>query len=164
MNGTKRLAVTAVLTAAALAAGFAESQFPLPFPGMRLGLANVFHLAALLMMGSAEAVAVAAARAALSFFMTGNAAAFACGASGLAVSLPVTIALYKFFPGSLSVTAISVAGAFAFNFGQITSIAIIVRSPEVMAYLPPLLLCASATGFAVGRLAEELRRRLVSKH
>jgi heptaprenyl diphosphate synthase len=160
MSGVKRLAAMAVLTAAAIAAGFAESQFPLPFPGMRLGLANVFHLAALLMMGGTASVTVAAARLALSFFMTGNAAALACSAGGLAMSLPVTITLFKFFHGSLSVPAISVAGAFAFNFGQIAAIALITRTYEVTAYLPPLLLCASATGFAVGRMAVELQKRL----
>jgi heptaprenyl diphosphate synthase len=160
MNGAKRLAAMAVLTAAALAAGFAESRFPLPFPGMRLGLANVFHLAALMMMGGAEAAAVAAMRLALSFFMTGNAVAFACSASGLAFSLPVTIALFRFFHDSLSVPAISVAGAFAFNFGQIAAIALIMRTREVMTYLPPLLLCASVTGFAVGRLAVEIHKRV----
>jgi heptaprenyl diphosphate synthase len=163
MNGVKRLTAMAVLTAAALAAGFAESQFPLPFPGMRLGLANVFHLAALLMMGGTEAVTVAAARLALSFFMTGNAVALACSACGLAMSLPVTIFLFKFFPGSLSVPAISVAGAFAFNFGQIAAIALILQAREVLAYIPPLLLCASATGFAVGRLAAEMEKRLTGR-
>ncbi|MDR1137699.1 MAG: Gx transporter family protein [Synergistaceae bacterium] len=160
MNGAKRLAAMAVLTAAALAAGFAESQFPLPFPGMRLGLANVFYLTALIVMGGAEAVTVAAARLALSFLLTGNAAALVCGASGSALSLSVTIALFKFFPDSLSVPAISVAGAFAFNFGQIAAVALIVQTCTVFAYLPPLLLCASVTGFAVGRLAVEMGKRL----
>ncbi|MDR1510219.1 MAG: Gx transporter family protein [Synergistaceae bacterium] len=161
MSGVKRLAVMAVLTAAALAAGFAESQFPLPFPGMRLGFANVFHLAALLMMGGREAATVAAARLALSFFLTGNAAALACSACGLAMSLPATIVLFKLFPDSLSVPAISVAGAFAFNFGQIAAVALMVQTREVLAYLPPLLLCASVTGFAIGRLAAEMERRLI---
>jgi heptaprenyl diphosphate synthase len=163
MKGVRRLVTIAVLTSAALAAGFAESRFPLPFPGMRLGFANVFYLAALMMIGAAASVTVAVLRLSLSFFLTGNVAALACSACGLMFSLPVTIALFKFFRDSLSIPAISVAGAFAFNFGQIAAISMIVRTADVFAYLPPLLLCASVTGFAVGRIAVEMEKRIASR-
>jgi heptaprenyl diphosphate synthase len=158
-NNTKRLVILALFAASALIAGFLESHFPLPFPGMRLGIANIFSLSALLMFGPADAVTISALRLAISLFLTGNLVAFLCSAGGLLLSLPVSIALYKFFPESLGVPAISTAAAFAFNFGQLAAIALTVRTPEVFAYLPPLLLCAAPTGYAVGVLARDLSKR-----
>ncbi|MDR1580823.1 MAG: Gx transporter family protein [Synergistaceae bacterium] len=160
MNRARRLVTVALLTSSALVAGFAESQFPLPFPGMRLGVANVFSLAALISLGPAEAAAVSLGRLALSFLLGGNAAAFACSAGGLALSLPVMITLYKIFPKSLSVPAISAAGAYAFNIGQVTAIAAITRTHTIFAYLPPLLIAGAATGYAVGRTAEWIGERV----
>ncbi|MDR0654331.1 MAG: Gx transporter family protein [Synergistaceae bacterium] len=160
MNRTRRLVTVALLTSSALVAGLAESRFPLPFPGMRLGIANVFTLAALISLGPAEAAAVSLGRLAMSFLLGGNAGAFACSAGGLALSLPVMTALYKIFPKSLSVPAISAAGAYAFNIGQLAAIAAIMRANTVFAYLPPLLLVAAATGYAVGRAAEWIGDRV----
>jgi heptaprenyl diphosphate synthase len=160
MNAARRVVMTSLLTSAALAAGLAESVFPLPIPGMKLGLANIFILAALMISGPADAIAVASMRVALSFLFTGNAAAALCSAGGTLCSLPVTVALYRLFPDELSVPAISMAGAFAFNFGQIAAIALSLGAPGVFGYLPPLLLTAAVTGFSVGRAAEILCRRL----
>lgn len=156
----RRIALTAMFTALALAAGFAESRFPLPLPGMRLGVANIFPLTALLFFGPREAVTVALMRLIIAFFLSGNALSLLCGAGGLLLSLPVTILLYSRFRDSLSVPAISSAAAFAFNVGQVSAVAFAVRAAEVFAYLPALLLCGAFTGFAVGFLAEKLRGRL----
>jgi heptaprenyl diphosphate synthase len=156
----RRIVLVAMFTALALAAGFAESRFPLPFPGMRLGVANIFPLTALLFFGPREAVTVALLRLLVAFFLSGNVFSFLCSAGGLALSLPVTILLHSRFRDSLSVPAISSAAAFAFNFGQVSAVAFAVRAAEVFAYLPALLLCGAFTGFAVGVLAENLRGRL----
>ena len=52
---TRRLVLTALLTACALAVNLAESALPMPAPGIKLGAANVFSLAALVLMGAREA-------------------------------------------------------------------------------------------------------------
>ena len=160
MSSAKRLTVISLLTAASLATGLVESRFPLPVPGMRLGVANVFILTALMISGPADAAAVAASRVALSFLLSGNAAAALCGAGGHICSLPVMAALRHAFPEDLSAPAISAAGAFAFNFGQTAVIAITLKTPGVFGYLPVLLAAAAATGFAIGRAAEIVCARL----
>jgi len=160
MNATKRLIIISLLTAAALIAGTIESRFPLPFPGMRLGIANIFILTALKISGPADAAAVTLMKLALSFLFSGNTAAVLCSAGGHACSLPVIVALYKFFPDDLSIPAISTAGAFAFNFGQIAAIAAALRVPGIFAYLPPLLIAAAVTGFSIGYAAEIITGRL----
>jgi heptaprenyl diphosphate synthase len=161
MTATKRLTLISLLTAASLIAGIIESRFPLPFPGMRLGIANIFILTALLLSGPLDAAAVALMKLALSFLFTGNTAAMLCSAGGHACSLPVIIALYILFPDDLSIPAISTAGAFAFNFGQVAAIAAVLRAPGIFAYLPPLLLAAAATGFSIGCAAEAITGRLM---
>lgn len=160
MSATKRLTMISLLTAAALTAGIIESRFPLPFPGMRLGAANIFILTALRLFGPAAAAAVAIMKVALSFMFTGNAAAMLCSAGGHACSLPVIAALYILFPDDLSIPAISTAGAFAFNFGQIAAVAASLGTPGIFAYLPPLLAAAFVTGFSIGCAAEIITGRL----
>jgi heptaprenyl diphosphate synthase len=160
MSATKRIVMTALFTAASLMAGMLESRFPLPFPGMRLGLANIFTITAMLLSGPADAIAVTTARLVLSFMVTGNAVAMLCSVGGVAISLPVTITLYKMFPDGLSISAISTAGAYAFNFGQMAAIAITLQTTDVFSYLPWLLAVATATGFAIGRVAEKMSRHL----
>ncbi|MDR3279895.1 MAG: Gx transporter family protein [Synergistaceae bacterium] len=159
---TKHMLIIAMFTSMAMVTGFIESRFPLPFPGMRLGIANIFPLTALILYGPAEAISVAGLRLALSFFLSGNIVALSCSAGGIIVSLPLSIALYEYFADVLSVPAISVASAFAFNAGQLGAIALLLGSWGVLAYLPPLLLCAAATGYAIGSLASMLARKLSS--
>ena len=161
-NATKRLTMISLLTAMSLIAGTIESRFPLPFPGMRLGVANIFILTALKISGPTDAAAVALMKLALSFLFTGNAAALMCGGCGHLCSLPVTAALYTLFPDDLSVPAISTAGAFAFNFGQVAAVAAAMRTPGIFTYLPPLLAAASVTGFSIGYAAEAITGRLKS--
>jgi heptaprenyl diphosphate synthase len=150
----KRVTLVAMFTALAIAAGFAESHFPLPLPGLRLGVANIFPLTALIVLGPTEAATVAGLRLFISFFLAGSTVSFACSAGGLLLSMPLAISLYKFSRNSLSVRAISVASAFAFNVGQVAAIILITGERAVMAYLPALLACAAGTGFAVGTVTE----------
>ena len=162
MSATKRLTMISLLTAASLTAGTIESRFPLPFPGLRLGVANIFILTALKISGPADAAAVTLMKIALSFLFTGNTAAMLCSAGGHACSLPVIAALYILFPDDLSIPAISTAGAFAFNFGQVAAIAAALGTPGIFAYLPPLLAAAAVTGFSIGCAAEAITGRLES--
>ena len=160
VSGTRRLLLIHLCSALALVTGVAESWFPLPFPGMRLGIANVFHLLALILSGPGSSIAVAALRLSLAFFLSGNVFSLACSAAGLLLSLPVSIALFVRYGASLSIPAISVASAFAFNIGQVAAVVLLTGEPTIAAYLPLLLAAASATGLAVGKLAETLAGRL----
>jgi heptaprenyl diphosphate synthase len=158
---TEKTAILALFSALALAVGVIESWFPLPFPGVRLGLANVFPLLALLIFGAGEAVAVAVIRLCLSFLLAGNPFALACSAGGLLCSLPLSILLYKKFGYNLSVTAISVASATAFNAGQIAVVAALTSEPAILAYAPVILAVGVATGISVGYIAVKMHDRIL---
>ena len=69
---TRRLVLTALLTACALAVNLAESALPMPAPGIKLGAANVFSLAALVLMGARAAFAVTLQRVSLARLATGT--------------------------------------------------------------------------------------------
>jgi Predicted membrane protein len=159
-TGTARTVFLAVFSAAALLTGIFDALFPLPVPGMRLGLANVFPLLALVVFGPADAVVVAALKTGLAFFLTGNVFALACSVGGTLCSLPTAILLYRYAGARLSLPAISVASAFAFNLGQMGAVVLMTGEPMIAVYLPVLLLFAAFTGFAVGALADRLSGRL----
>ena len=97
---TRRLVLTALLTACALAVNLAESALPMPAPGIKLGAANVFSLAALVLMGAREAFAVTLLRVSLAWLATGNVFALFCGlAGGLAATAAMTL-MYKRWRGA----------------------------------------------------------------
>lgn len=157
---TRRLVLTALFTACALAVNVAEGAFPSPAPGLKLGAANVFSLAALVLLGAREAFAVTLLRVALAWLATGNVFAFLCSlAGGLAATSAMTV-IYKKWRASLSLTWISVAGAWAFNAGQVAVVAAAVGDRRVALYVLPLFAAGSAAGWAVGWLAQKICTRL----
>ena len=156
---TGRLVGLSLFTALALVAGLLEGRFPLPFPGLRFGIANVFVLTALVLLGWRAAVSVALLKISLAFLLTGNLFALTCSAAGTLLSLPLSITLYHYFCGDLSLPALSVASATAFNVGQVFAVAFMTSEPLILGCLPLLLAAGCATGFAVGLLADKLSAR-----
>lgn len=160
LSPIKRIVLIALFSALALVVNLAESAFPLPFPGMRLGLANVFSFVALLMLGASSAVFVSVLRVTMAFLISGNPFALACSAGGLLCSLPLAITLYKRFSKIFSVEAISVASAVAFNVGQLSVVVLITGELALFGYLPFLTIAALVTGLGVGFVARTLSARL----
>lgn len=58
MQSLNRIAFLSVFTAASIALFVIESLFPTPIPGIRLGLANIFVLLALIYFGLKEALLI----------------------------------------------------------------------------------------------------------
>lgn len=156
LSRTERAVAVALFSSLALVLNLAESAFPLPLPGVRLGLSNVFSLSALMLLGPASAVWVSALRAVMALTITGNFFAFACTVAGLICSLPVTFLLYRSFRHLFSIEAISVAGAAAFNAGQLIAVVLLLRAPALIAYFPVLAISALVSGLAVGTAARTL--------
>lgn len=157
---TARLTVLALLVSLALVLNIAEGTLPMPLPGIKLGAANVFTIAALVLFGAREAFAVTAARVLLAWLLTGNIFAFLCGMTGGLLSTTVMALIYTEFSDYFSLPSISVAGAWAFNIGQVTVAALLIGDLHVFYYLLPLLPAGTAAGWAVGVLAQLLADRL----
>lgn len=155
MNGkTRRIAVCGLLTAVALVLSLVERMFPLsavvPIPGIKLGLANVATLFALVRLGRRDALAILLVRVTLASVFMGSVTSFLFALFGGLLAL-LTMSLL--LPGRdrwFSLIGISIAGAAAHNIGQIGAAMLVLRSVYVAAYLPLLLLSALVMGVTTG--------------
>lgn len=158
MTKARIVAVTGVLTACALAVNLAEGMLPMPLPGLKLGAANVFSLAALIMLGVKEAFITAILRVVLAWLVTGNIFALACGLCGAVPATAVMAIMLRRVKVRPAVA--SVAGACAFNIGQVAVVSYMVKDARAVLYVLPLFAVGTAAGWVVGKLAEEVCRRL----
>lgn len=158
----RRTILLALLTSLALVVNLLEGGVPMPLPGMRLGAANAFALTALVLMGARASLAVTLLRVLLAWLLSGNPFAFFCSLTGGLFSTAVMAVLYTKFRELFSLPWISVAGAWAFNAGQILVAALLIGDARVFYYLPPLLIAGTVAGWAVGLLARALGGRLAA--
>ena len=157
---TRRIVLTGLFTACALVVNIAEGMLPMPLPGIKLGAANVFALTALVLLGTKEAFAVTLLRVALAWLVTGNVFSFLCSMGGALLAVAVMAFLYKRFRADFSLPWISVAGAWAFNLGQVAVVSYVVGDARVALYILPLFVAGAVAGWAVGWLADAVCRRL----
>lgn len=157
---TRRLTLCAVLCAAALTIFVAEAQIPLPIalPGVKLGLANVITLIALLFLGQRDAFAIFVLRILLGAIFVGQPSTLLYSLSGGIICLFVESLLLRAL-GKKFICEISVIGAMVHNTVQILCAAAITRSAYVFWYLPPLLIAGAITGAFCGACALLIYKR-----
>lgn len=163
LNNTRRIVLTGLFTACAFAVNIAESAFPMPLPGVKLGLANAVALCALVLLGAKEAFIVTLLRVFLSWLASGNVFSLACSLGGAVPAVAVMSLLYGKLSDDLSMPWISVAGAWAFNAGQIAVVSYIVKDLRIAFYILPLLVAGTAAGWATGLLAQSVCKKLGGK-
>ena len=99
-------------------------------------------------------------RVALAWLVTGNVFSFLCSLGGALPAVAVMAFIYGKFRADFSLPWISVAGAWAFNAGQVAVVSYIVKDARVALYMLPLFAAGTAAGWAVGWLAAAVCRRL----
>ena len=151
---TRRIAACGLLTAVALVLSLVERMFPLsaavPIPGIKLGLANVVTLFALVRLNRRDALAILLIRVTLASVFMGSVTSFLFALSG---GLLAMLTMSLLLPGRgrwVSLVGVSISGAAAHNIGQICAAMLVLRSVYAAAYLPLLLLSALAMGFSTG--------------
>lgn len=161
---TRKLTVMALLLACALALFVAEAHIPPPVPiaGVKLGLANIVTLAALVWFGRREAMELLLCRIVLASLFAGQAVSFIYSLSGGIVCFAVMAAALPLL-GRERLWVVSVLGAIGHNIGQIAAAAALIRSWQVLAYLPVLLISGILTGAFTGFCATLVTRRLKFK-
>lgn len=155
MNGKAgRIAACGLLTALALVLSLVERMFPLsaavPVPGIKLGLANVVSLFALVRLRRRDALAILLTRVTLASVFMGSVTSFLFALFGGLLALGAMALLLPGRDKWVSLIGISVAGAAAHNIGQICAAMLVLRSAYVAAYLPLLLLSSLVTGVTTG--------------
>ncbi|WP_123053603.1 Gx transporter family protein [Clostridium sp. JN-1] len=160
MNKTKKMVLMSLLTGIALAIYIVESQIPVIFPGIKLGLANIVSLAALITLGWKEALIIMFLRTILGSMLTGNMSSFMFSIAGGILSNVVMILMYRYFKNSVSLWTISITGAIFHNIGQLLVAAIIIKDFRIYVYLPVLLISGIVTGYFIGICSNMLVKHL----
>lgn len=151
MRASKRIALIAVLAAVALTIFVAESQIPpiLPIPGVKLGLANIVTLVAMVILGRRDAFAVLAVRLVLGSVFTGSVSAFLFSAAGGLFAYVVMALLVGIFPEKM-LWVVSVLAALAHNAGQMLVAVFVTGTPSIMIYILILAASGIVTGIFTG--------------
>lgn len=150
MNKTKRMVFLSFLVSIALVIYIVESQIPVLFPGIKLGLANIISLAALILLGWKDALLIMLLRTLLGSMFGGSMSSFMFSLAGGILSTIVMIILYKYFKNSMSLWTISICGAIFHNIGQLLVASFVVQDLRIYIYLPVLLVSAVITGYFIG--------------
>jgi len=158
----------ALLVSLACVLQMSESLIPHPIPGLRLGLANVITLIALVTMGFGPAIEVTILRTILSSFIMGTfmSPTFILSFSGGLISTLVMGFLYwvsSFHKQyRLSIVGISIASALVHNMVQLyLAYLLLVKHPGIFVFFPWLcigaLFMGCLTGIAAGKICLKLQ-------
>lgn len=161
MSRTKKLVFLALLTAISLGIWVIEAQIPapIPVPGVKLGLASIITLAAMVLLGRKEALAVLVMRVFLACLFAGSFSAILFSLTGGLFSwavMALTVGLFE----EKRLWVVSVFGAIAHNAGQLLAAIAVTKTPALLAYGPALLCAAIVTGVFTGVAAMYLTRAL----
>lgn len=157
-----------MLVACASVLQVAETLFPHPLPGVRLGLANIITVVALVYVGPGSAIQLAVLRTLVSSMVLGTflTPTFVLSLSGAVLSAVVMALLYRVSGRgqlSFSLVGISVGGAVSHIATQMAMVYLLfIRSNGVLWLWPWLCLAAVATGLLTGMIAIQAVRRLES--
>lgn len=153
----KKVALTGMLFALAISLSWLESCVaPLLglIPALKLGLANIVVMYALLFLGRRTALMLVCLKSLLAFLTRGVTAGILSAAGGGLSFLIFVLLLW--LPISVSGYVFCVCGALAHNLGQLLAASVILSSAMAMGYAPVLLVA----GVAVGALSCVLSRAL----
>jgi heptaprenyl diphosphate synthase len=155
-----------ILVACAAVLQVAESLLPHPVPGVRLGLANIITVVAMVYIGPGSAVELAVLRTLVSSMVLGTflTPTFVLSFSGGVVSALVMVLLYRLSgrgPFSFGLIGISVGGSVSHIATQVALVYFLfIRNSGVLWLWPWLGLSAVVTGVLTGMIAVQAVRRL----
>ena len=144
---TRRIALSGLLFALAMALSFIEGTLTIPglLPGMKLGLANIVVMYALFFMGPRQALVLDVLKALFVFLVSGFTAGFLSLCGGL-LSLLVMWVLYYKLPFRPTWFILSVCGALSHNIGQLLGAGLILSSAMSLYYAPVMLVLGLVMG------------------
>ena len=143
-----RLTLSALLLACAVVLSFLEGLLPAPPaflpPGVKLGLANIPVMYALLFVGKRDAFGLMTLKSLFVLATRGPAAGFLSLCGGLCALL-VMLLLIALFHDRVSVFLLSISGAVFHNLGQLTGVSLLYGT-FFWFYIPLMLPAGIATG------------------
>lgn len=160
----QKITLIGIFTALSLIIFMVEAQFPvMPIGGMKLGLANIVTMAAMLFIGRKEAGLVLLLRIVLAAGLYGTVVSFAFSLTGgILAYLAMCIAVLRVGENQLWVT--SVFGGFFHNIGQLCAAAVISGTWAVFSLLPYLIISGILTGTLNGLILQRLWKSPLRKY
>jgi heptaprenyl diphosphate synthase len=155
----KKLVRLSMLLSLSVSLNVFESFIPILgniIPGSKLGLANIVILFVIYLYGFKDAVFVSLMRVLLvGIIRTGlfN-ITFFFSLGGAILSVIAMYLSYKFT--KLSVVGISIIGSIFHSIGQILIAILILKMPQMIYYLPYLLLLSVPTGIIIGMISKKV--------
>lgn len=156
-SGTLRLTNLALLTTVALIIFVIETNLPplTSIPGIKMGLANIVTLSVFYLYSRKDALRVLLVRVILGAFASGQIMTLPYSLSGGLLCFCVCALLFPLFPLK-RLWLLSVIGAVFHNIGQIIIAIVLTGTPEIIWYLPILLISGTISGFFTGHAAQSL--------
>ncbi|NQV18957.1 MAG: Gx transporter family protein [Armatimonadetes bacterium] len=157
----------ALLIACASALQILESLIPHPIPGVRLGLANMITVVALVNLGFKASLEIAILRTIISSFIMGTflSPTFILSFSGAVTSTIVMGIIFRLSTLNrkvyFSLVGISLMGAFTHNIVQISLVyLLLIKHKGIFLLLPWLGISAVVMGWITGLVASQVCRKL----
>lgn len=157
---TKRITLIAMLTAFALTIFIVEAQIPplVPIPGIKLGLANIITLFAIMTIGRKDAFIIMILRVILGSVFAGNMMSCLYSLAGGLVCFAAMALTRNIFKQNM-IWCISIIGAIGHNIGQILVAIALTNTIQIAWYLPVLIISAVMTGLFTGLVAQYTLKR-----
>lgn len=156
MGKHKKYAIIIILVTNAILISLLELLIPVPIPvpGVKLGLANIITILAIVFLNFKDVLFIVTVRSLVIALLARGVLMLAFSLSGGILSATVMTILYKKFSKLFSIRGISITGAIVHNTTQITVASLILGQTIIFYYLPVLLIAGVIAGFITGTIAE----------
>lgn len=153
MKMKRKTALYGLSIALAFVFSYLESLLPpiVGIPGVKVGLANLVVLITLYLLRARDALAVSCLRILLVGLTFGSPASMLYSIAGGLVSFGVMVLCCRM--DKLSLVGVSIAGGVSHNLAQLAVAAAVLRTPQIVWYLPVLLVSGLLTGALIGTVA-----------
>ncbi|MGN1205525.1 MAG: Gx transporter family protein [Eubacterium sp.] len=161
MNRSRIIAEYALYTALAFLFGYLENLFPLPlpFPGMKIGFANLIFILTLYKKGLGYTLSLSLLRIVLNAFTFGSLFGMIYSLAGSLLSIFFMDFLKWMAKDRLSMLSVSAAGGVAHCMGQWLVASFIVGFDSLRWYAPILYFSGLISGGFIGFLALQCANR-----
>ena len=161
-HSTKKIVRLALFLALGVVLNIIESMLPIliPIPGVKLGIANTIGLIVLYYYGPKEYTLIGFLRVLLvALLRTGiGSISFILSLSGWLLSTLFVLIIFKF--KKVSIFGLSMSSAVMHGVGQIIMVVFIYSLPEMINYLPILIISGIISGNVLALLCSELLKKL----
>ena len=149
----KLTALCGVFMALAMILSYLENLVPInvAVPGIKLGLANLVTIVALVKLGLKPTIVISLGRIVLSGVLFDNVTVILYSLAGAFLSILVMSLVRKI--KIFTLTGVSICGAVSHNFGQIIVAALILENSNIMYYMLVLGIAGAIAGTVIGILS-----------